>query len=132
MLQSVFFLVGCSNSKSSLIEEDFRNIKYGMKTEEIKRKFGNPNKIITDSKKIEEAIQYDADISSDRWDSESPDLYKTFYGSDKKMQKAFNLLEQGTNIKCFEYNYKKNRNSIKQRIWHIYFYDGKVISMFFP
>lgn len=114
------------------MEEDFRNIKFGMDEKEVKRNLGEPDKVFNDSKDIEEALQYDSDTSSDRWDIENPNMYKEFYGSDKKMQESFNQLDKKNDIICFRYNYQRDRNSKKNRIWHIYFYNGKVIGMFFP
>ena len=95
-------------------------------------KLGKPDELITDPQKIIAAQQYDADTSTDQWDIEIPNLYEDFYGSEKVMESSFKLLEKGTDIECYVYNYQRDIDSKKQRIWHIYFYDEKVIGMFFP
>ncbi|MGG5369408.1 hypothetical protein [Enterococcus sp. AZ196] len=132
LLVILLSLVGCYSSKEQLREDDFRIVKYGMEKQEVEMRLGKPDKVIRDSEEVIEAQQCDADTSTDRWDIEFPNLYENFYGSEKVMEDSFKLLEKGTGIDCYVYYYQRDNNSKKQRIWHLYFYDGKIIGMFFP
>lgn len=141
---TILFLMGAAMLLSSylgsqnriLVEADFKPIKAGMTSKQVKGLLGKPAKELTLSEEIEDALSSDDERTTDRWYyDEIPDLFERFYGSEQEADKAFAYLrDSGDKINMsfnYRYGYEKN-GSENYYGWHIYFIDDEVVTMYFP
>ncbi|MGM0338845.1 hypothetical protein [Enterococcus sp. AZ007] len=122
--------LGACSSEKKLTESNFKSIKAGMTTSNIKTMIGEPQKIVKNKEEVKNLMDEDSNSSTDRWSSENPNLFNEFYG--EKKDYYYDILDQMKDIICYEYDYKYDEKSSYIEKWHIYFYKDEVVWMSFP
>lgn len=125
----MFFFVGCYQHKK-LTEKDMLSIQYNMTKEGVRKKIGDPKKIIQNSDKVRNIDKNFSETSNDRLVWENPNLYVNFVGSKEKLKEVNKIMEYSQTLTAYQYAYQ---NKFKEKsTWTIYFNKDKVIWMSFP
>lgn len=110
---NLFNDIGSLFLRKKLTESNFKSIRAGMSTSNIKTRIGEPQKIVKNKEEVKNLMDEDSNSSTDRWSSENPNLFNEFYG--EKKDYYYDILDQMKDIICYEYDYKYDKKVLIPR-----------------